>query len=382
MPPKKKSVGLRELRVGLFVVISIGVLIFLILNASGDISPFAKKLHVKARFASADGLREGAEVRLAGVRIGKVDEVNLLPPSETPGDPNKVEARLAIDNEIDGRPATELIRKDSRAQLGSPSLLGGDKIVNIIPGTSVSEPAAEGDLLLSDKSTDFGALTETGDKLMNQLNQLSREFTGIAERVNRGEGTLGRFVNDESFYNNLNAAIRDTQSLIRQIESGQGTAGRLVNDPALYNNLNAVTASLQGIANDLRAGRGTAGRLLTDEALYDEARSTIARFNRSVDEINLIVTDLRAGRGTAGRLLTDEALYNDARTAIARVNTATERLDGVVTNLQRGEGSLGKLMTDDQLYNNVNQLSSESVKLLYDFRQNPRKYLTIKFELF
>src|SRR3712207_6239735 len=214
MPPKKKSVGLRELRVGLFVVISIGVLIFLILNASGDISPFARKLHVKARFASADGLREGAEVRIAGVRIGKVDEVNLLPPSETPGDPNKVEARLAIDNEIDGRPATELIRKDSRAQLGSPSLLGGDKIVNIIPGTSVSQPAAEGDLLLSDKSTDFGALTETGDKLMNQLNQLSREFTGIAERVNRGEGTLGRFVNDESFYNNLNAAIRDTQSLI------------------------------------------------------------------------------------------------------------------------------------------------------------------------
>ena len=31
---------------------------------------------------------------------------------------------------------------------------------------------------------------------------------------------------------------------------------------------------------------------------------------------------------------------------------------------------------------NVNQLSAEGVKMLYDFRQNPKKYLTIKFELF
>ncbi|HYY41920.1 MAG TPA: MlaD family protein, partial [Pyrinomonadaceae bacterium] len=74
MPPAKKTIGLREVRVGLLVIISIVVLILLILNASGDIS-FARKLHLRARFASADGLRPGAEVRLAGVHVGKVDEV-------------------------------------------------------------------------------------------------------------------------------------------------------------------------------------------------------------------------------------------------------------------------------------------------------------------
>jgi hypothetical protein len=40
------------------------------------------------------------------------------------------------------------------------------------------------------------------------------------------------------------------------------------------------------------------------------------------------------------------------------------------------------LLTDESLYNNVNNFSSEGVKLLYDFRQNPKKYLTIKFQLF
>src|SRR5919199_6554367 len=127
MPPKKKTIGLRELRVGLLVVVAIGVLIFLILNASGDISPFTTKLHLRARFANADGLRRGSEVRLAGVRIGKVDDVRLLGPSDNPNE--KVEALMSIDSEIDGKPATELIRDDSTAQMSSASILGSDKII-------------------------------------------------------------------------------------------------------------------------------------------------------------------------------------------------------------------------------------------------------------
>lgn len=95
-----------------------------------------------------------------------------------------------------------------------------------------------------------------------------------------------------------------------------------------------------------------------------------------------MIADINEGRGTVGKLIKDEQIYNDARAAIARFNTAAERIDNVVSAAQRGEGSFGKLLTDDALYSNVNQLSSEGVKLLYDFRQNPRKYLTVKFELF
>jgi phospholipid/cholesterol/gamma-HCH transport system substrate-binding protein len=381
MPPAKKSVGLREVRVGLLVVVAIGVLIFLILNASGDISPFSKKINLRARFANADGLRRGSEVRLAGVRIGKVDDVKLLPPSDDPL--AKVEAAFSIDSEIDDRPATELIRNDSTAKLGSPGLLGNEKIISLTPGTAVGKPVRDGDLLLpGTEASTMEALTTSGNELVQQLNKLSVQFTDIAKKVNEGQGTLGRFVNDEAFYNNLNATIRDTNDVIRLIESGQGSAGRFVNDPALYNNVNDVSTQLKAIAEDLRRGRGTAGRLLTDEALYNDARSTIARFNRSVDEVNVIITDLRAGRGTAGRLLTDETLYNDTRAAVARFNTAAERIDNVVAAIQRGEGTAGKLLTDDQLYSNVNQLSAETVKLIYDFRQNPKKYLTIKFSIF
>src|SRR5437764_8747578 len=101
MPNAKNRVGIREVRVGLLVVIAIVVFIFLILNASGDISPFSKKITLKARFQNADGLRSGSEVRLAGVTMGKVDDVRLLPPSTNPDAPH-VGATSAINNELDG----------------------------------------------------------------------------------------------------------------------------------------------------------------------------------------------------------------------------------------------------------------------------------------
>jgi phospholipid/cholesterol/gamma-HCH transport system substrate-binding protein len=382
MPTSKKGVGLREVRVGLLVIVAIAVLIFLVLNASGDISPFTRKLMLKARFQSADGLRSGSDVNLAGVTIGKVDDVRLLPPSPNPDAP-QVEVTFSIKSEIDGRPADELIRQDSKAVLGSPSILGSDKVINLTPGTALGAKVKNGDLLQPGApSGDISALEASGNDLMQQLNKLSAQFTDIAARINQGQGSIGRFVNDEAFYNNLNSAVRDANDLMRQIQTGNGSAGKFVNDPELYNNLNAVTQSLQQIADDLHRGRGTAGKLLTDDALYNDTRSTVAHLNRSVDQIDQMVADLRAGRGTAGKLLTDDSIYNDARSAIARFNTAAERIDNVVAGVQRGEGTAGKLLTDDQLYNNVNQLSSESVKLIYDFRQNPKKYLTIKFSLF
>jgi phospholipid/cholesterol/gamma-HCH transport system substrate-binding protein len=381
MPPSKKTIGLSELRVGLFVVVAIVILIFLILNASGDLNPFAHKLHLRARFTNADGLRAGSEVRLAGVKVGKVDDVKLLPPSDKPDDP-KVEAKLAIDSTIDGQPATERIRNDSTVSLGAPSLLGNDKIINVTAGTAVGTPVKENDELLPSKLNQTMLGNLLGPDVADQMTGISKNLNEITEKVNKGPGTLSRILNDETTIDSLNAALADTQAVIRQIRSGQGTAGRLLNDPAIYNNVNDLSLRLNDIAEGLRKGRGTAGKLLTDETLYNRINGIADRVNASVNDLNGIIADIRSGRGTVGKLLSDESIYNDARTAIARFNTTAERIDSVVSAAQRGEGTVGKLLTDEQLYNNINQFSSEANKFIYDFRQNPKKYLTIKFQLF
>ena len=381
MPRSNRSVTFSQVRVGIFVLLAIAILVFLVLNASGDINPFSKKLHIKARFGDANGLREGSEVRLAGVRVGTVDEINLLAPSDVPNAP-RVEVLMTINSTIDGRPANERIRSDSQAQQGSPSLLGNEMLINITPGTALGQPVQDYAILPSSSSNTVNDFATSGTDLAQRLSKLSDEINGMVQDVKEGRGTVGRLFSDEALYNNLNATIRETEDVMKDIRSGRGSAGRFINDPALYENANEIATSLRGIAADLRSGRGTAGRLLTDEELYNRINRTADKMDRSVNEISLMIAEINAGRGTLGRLIRDEQIYNDARAAIARFNTTAERIDNMVSAAQRGEGTIGKLLTDDTLYTNVNQLSSEGVKMIYDFRQNPRKYLTIKFELF
>src|SRR6266498_1782522 len=381
MPRTKKTVGLSEVRVGLLVLASIAVLIFLILNASGDINPFSRKLHLKARFADANGLRDGSEVRLAGVRVGKIEKITLLPPSDVPNAP-RVEALMSIQSNIDGQPANQRIRTDSTAQQGSPSLLGNEMLINITPGTAVGQPVKDYTILPSSSSNTVNDFATSGTDLAQRLSKLSDEISSIVRDVKAGKGTVGRLFNDEALYNNLNATIVEAEDVMRQVRAGNGSAGKFLNDPALYNNANEVTLQLRKIAEDLRAGRGSAGKFLTDDQLYNRINHTVDRLDRAVDQISSLIVDVNAGHGTLGKLLKDEQIYNEARQAIARFNTTAERVDNLVSAAQRGEGTVGKLLTDEALYSNVNQLSSEGVKLIYDFRQNPKKYLTIKFELF
>lgn len=401
MVQTKQKLGISQLRVGIFVLFGLAVLAFLVLNSTGDFNPFEKKLRIQAKFAAADGLREGSEVQLAGVRIGKVEEVRLLPP-DSPED-FKIEALMAVDSELNGTPISERIRTDSTAQLVAVSVLANDKIINISPGSAKGSPVSDGHVLDSSEAISINQLTKTGNDLLKQINKLAVPANEILNKANSGEGTLGSLVNDESLYRNLDATIAETkltvtklQTTIEKVNSGDGTAGRLLNDPALYESLNRTVSQLEGISNDIRSGRGSAGKFVTDDALYNETRAAIldlrtsaAKINGIADDFRLITADLVEGRGTAGKFLKDEQLYNDARDTLARFNSTAEKLDNILGDASAGKGTLGKLVTDETLYNNinqtasnVNQLSSEGTKLIYDFRQNPRKYLRIQLSIF
>ena len=408
MPPTERKLGFSQLRVGIFVLAGLVVLAFLVLNATGEFNPFEKQITLKARFASADGLREGADVQLAGISIGKVEEVRLLPP-DSPEDA-KVEAIITVKQMLDGRPISERVRTDSTAQLVATSILANDKMINLTPGTSKGTPVSEDTVLNSTSAMSINQLTQTGNDLLQQINKLAVPANEILNKANQGEGTLGRVINDESLYRNLDTAVAETrttvvklQTTLDKVNRGQGSAGKLLNDPTLYNNLNSTVAQLESISKDLRAGRGSAGKFLSSDELYNETRAAVRdlresinnikpaleQINRIAADVNAITADLNEGKGTAGKLLKDEQIYNDARDALAKFNSTASKLDILISDAQSGKGTIGKLLTDETLYNNinqttsnVNQITTEGTKLIYDFRQNPKKYLTVNFKLF
>ena len=382
------------------MLVGLAVLAFLVINSTGDFNPFEQKMHLRARFANADGLREGAEVQLAGVHIGKVEEVRLLPPDSP--ESAQVEAALTISRKLDGRPVTERIRTDSIAQLVATSVLANDKYINITPGKT-GAAIEENQVLDSASTPSMNDLTQTGNDLLKQVNQLAVPANEILNKANRGEGTLGKVINDDSLYRNLDSTVNETratvarlQNTIDQINKGNGSAGKLLNDPALYDNLNKTATQLEAISNDLRQGRGSAGKFLSNDEFYNESRAALGDIRQSLAQLNevaasfkVIANDLNAGKGTAGKFLKDEQLYNDARDTLTRFNSTATKLDTILGDAQAGKGTVGKLLTDESLYNNinqttanVNQITTEGTKLIYDFRQNPKKYLRIKFSIF
>jgi phospholipid/cholesterol/gamma-HCH transport system substrate-binding protein len=398
---RTQNVTLSQLRVGVFVLFGLLILAFLILNSTGDFNPFEKKLRLKARFAQADGLREGSEVQLAGVHIGKVENVVLLPPDSP--EEEKIEAILVVDRELNKRPITERIRTDSTAQLVATSILANDKMINITPGTAKGSAVEENHILNSTQAISINQLTQTGNELLQQINKIATPANEILNKANQGEGTLGQIINNDQLYRSLDTTVSETrltmtklQNTLDRVNRGEGSAGKLLNDPELYNSLNLTARQLEAISKDLRAGRGTAGKFLSDDEFYNETRAAIAdlrvtasKLNGIADDFKLITTDLSEGKGTAGKFLKDEQLYEDARNTLAKFNSTAERIDVLLADAQGGKGTLGKFLTDETLYNNanqtmsnVNQFSSEATKLLYDFRQNPKKFLSIKFKLF
>jgi phospholipid/cholesterol/gamma-HCH transport system substrate-binding protein len=356
---QRRSLAWTELRVGLLVIASFALLALAIFYVSGQSGIFTKKYTVTAFFSSANGLRSGAEVWLEGVTIGNVDQVRI---SKEPDPRKSVEVDLKLEDNY-----KNIIRTDSMVTIGTIGLLG-DKYVDITRGTEAGQVVPEGGMLQGSEAGDIAKIvTGTSDFVAN-LDSLSTEVRKLADRIDRGEGTLGRFITDTSVYDNANATMKEANAFVRDLRAGNGTVGKLVSDDEAYNRFNGLMDRVDTLIDKVENGPGTSGKFINDPAVYDKADKVLTRVQSVADRID-------RGEGTLGKLTKDDAMYNELRDSV-------NRFSGLVTSIQNGEGSAGKFLKDPTLYNTWTESASEIQKLLYDFRQNPKKFLTINFKLF
>lgn len=116
---KSKSL---EILVGFFIVLGIGaifILTFRVASLSGD--PADRVYSVNATFSNIGGLKPGAAVTMAGVRIGRVREISA--------DRKSFEAHVRMDIKKD----YDNIPSDSVAKILTAGLLG-EQYVGIDPG--------------------------------------------------------------------------------------------------------------------------------------------------------------------------------------------------------------------------------------------------------
>jgi phospholipid/cholesterol/gamma-HCH transport system substrate-binding protein len=345
--PRTRSLAWAELKFGLiavFALVMAGLLIFAVGGSGGF---FWQNYPLKVKFDNVAGLMEGSPVRVAGVEMGSVSHIELMPTG----------VEVWFDIKDDMRP---LVTDQSTASIGSISLLGEG---------AVDITAAPGGRPLQDWSYVPSAVAEGSiAQLTGQASSGLKEAQLLVADLRKGKGTMGKLLTDDALYRDLDSFITASERVATAITNGRGTMGKLTNDPALYDELNASIANLNAITTRLKNGEGSLGQLMTDPAFSKTLTQTTQNFETLTAKLN-------KGEGTAGRLLNDDALYK-------RLDSVTARLDTVLQNLNDGQGTAGQLLHDKQLYENMNQTITEMRALIAEIKKDPKKYLNVKVSVF
>jgi phospholipid/cholesterol/gamma-HCH transport system substrate-binding protein len=267
-----------------FALSCFGLLLFLWLAFGGPIPLKPKGYRITTSFAEASQLATEADVRISGVPVGKVKEI----------EPDKETGRSDVVIELDPRYVP--LPSDARAILRQKTLLG-ETYVELTPGTPEAAPVHEGDALAESQVSETVQL----DEILRTFDPATRAaFQTWMQEQARGIGGYGRDLNDA--LGNLGPFADDTARLVDILNRQEGAVTQLVrNTGVVFDALSERDGQLRSlIENANRVFEVTAAR---DEQLKEafialptferESQLTLdrlAEFSRTTDPL---ITQLR-----------------------------------------------------------------------------------------
>ncbi len=295
---------------GLFVLGGVVLLIAGLLVVGAGQFGGSKGVEVSGVFDEVDGLRAGNRVRLGGVNIGTVSDVQLTE-----------DARVAVRLQLD-KDAAQRLGRDALLRIGSDGLMG-DKLVVVVPGRVGAAPLQTGDQLRSESPATVADMLRALQRIGDDAQGLTTEMTGLLRDLRQPQSTVGQLLTDTLMFSRLEGML----TLYEQ--AGERFKG--------------LTTELSDLAAPLQAGEGTLGRLLHDETLAsqvvattDSLRKISQRAARAATELEVFAQKLNAEEnGFVNRMLTDPALANEVEQTLRRVGEAAEGIEQTTTRLNR-----------------------------------------------
>ena len=360
--PSQKQLHWAQLRVGLTVVFASVVLAFLVFLMSGTTGLLTPTLRLVSYTDNAGGLRNGAPVRLQNVDIGNVDSIRIVNHQDPSGASAPVEILMKVNAKFQ-----PFIHTDSIVLLSTAGVLG-ETFIDIDSTQAKGGVVSNNSELPSKEVPDIQDVVRSSQSTLQNVNILVGRLDRIVSAVESQQGSVGKLIYDKQLYNNLNSSVAQVNAMLNDINNGHGSLGKLFNDDTLYTRANATIDKLNTIADNVNSGNGTIGKLIRDPALYDNANQTLAKANQLMDGIN-------RGEGGLGKFAKDPVFAK-------KLDLLVTNLSAISAELQAGQGTAGKLLKDPSMYNNADHMLVESRSLLTAFRENPKKYLSIKLHVF
>jgi phospholipid/cholesterol/gamma-HCH transport system substrate-binding protein len=311
-----------ETRLGIFFALALVVAV-IILEMVGAAEYLRPGYQVSGNFKNAQELKRGDPVKIAGVEIGRVEDIKLID--------NQAQVILKVNGKYD-------IKTDATAIIKFTGLMG-QNFVSIEGGTSAAPNIdhSKGGTLKTYEQPDLSAIMVKLDNVATGVEGLTKSFSTENFSTLLGP-VLDIFTQNRS---NINAIVSNTRDITDDIAQGKGTVGLLIKDPSLYNRANAAMADIQsasgdlkgllasattvmnqarGVMDDVGSGRGTIGKLIKEETLYIQTTNLMDNLIQITDKAN-------KGTGSVARILNDESLYKNAKLSLQKLDKATEGLE-------------------------------------------------------
>jgi len=288
----------QETKVGLFVLAGL-LALAMVTILLGDIH-LEKRYKIKILFSDISGLPEKAQVRRAGVVVGKVTDISLV------GD--KAQVVVSIKKDVK-------IHKDARAKIVSFGIVG-TKYLEITSG-SENEP------LLQDGDTIIGIEPVSIDRAVEEV------LFGVRDLVDKIKG----FGEEEELGKSLRLILDNIGDVTWKLNRALGAEGQELKET--IENLNQLSANISEI---------------TDSLNKESIASSLEKLEKTLDGIAEVTEKLSGGEGAMGRLLSDEKMAEQIEQVVSSLEQSSQEAKKI---LQRTSGF--RMAWNYQLNYNVNE---------------------------
>ncbi len=183
-----------KVRLGLFVAGGLALFVLAIFIIGKQRNLFNPVYTLHSTFYNVSGLQVGNNIRFSGINIGTVDNITIINDST-------VRVDMSIKKEVQ-----RFIKQDSEVAIGSEGLIG-DRLILITQGTGSSPLASEGQQLTSKEPVETDAIMASLQITAGNAEIISQELAEIMTKINGGNGTLGKLIQDTTIAENLNQTI-------------------------------------------------------------------------------------------------------------------------------------------------------------------------------
>jgi len=183
-----------KVRLGLFVAGGLALFVLAIFIIGKQKNLFNPVFKLTTTFYNVSGLQVGNNIRFSGIVIGTVDNIGIINDST-------VRVGMLIRKEV-----KQFIKSDSQVAIGSEGLIG-DRLLIISQGSFDAPLVREGEQLESVEPVETDAIMLNLKVTAENAEVITRELAEIMLKINTGEGTLGRLIQDTTIARNIDQTI-------------------------------------------------------------------------------------------------------------------------------------------------------------------------------